>query len=113
VLGTSGSKSAFAPVKREVRELLHLPRRDLGEFLAAVADLHREQPGEPVQVALAVGVPDVGAFAAHDHRDVGLVVGGVAGEVQPEVAASSLGEIGGSGGHTPRFSRHGQRVPHW
>ncbi len=57
----------------------------VGELGAPVAELAHEEPGEAVEVALALVVPDVGALAAHDDRHVGVVVGGVAREVHPEV----------------------------
>ena len=40
-----------------------LLRGGLGQLLATVADLGDEQPGEAVEVAPALGVPDVGAVA--------------------------------------------------
>ena len=42
--------------------------RRLGELGAAVAELADEQPGQRVEVALALGVVDVGALAADDDR---------------------------------------------
>ena len=65
----------------------------VGELGAAVAELAHEEPGERVEVALALRVPDVGALAAHDHRHVGVVVGRVPGEVHPEVVAGGLLEL--------------------
>ncbi len=43
-----------------ITQLLHLARGDLGQFLAAVADVHAPQPRHPVKdaVAFAVGQPD-------------------------------------------------------
>ena len=63
--------------------MLGLPGGDLGEFGATVADLHSEQTGEPVEVALAAVVEDGDALAASDDRR--RDVGAVPGEVQPEV----------------------------
>ena len=56
--------------EREVGQLARLPGRGLGDLGPAVADLADEQPGQPVQVALAVLVIDVLALAAHDDRDL-------------------------------------------
>ena len=50
--------------QREERELARLRGGRLGQFLAAVTDLDDEQPGEAVEVAPALVVPDVGALAA-------------------------------------------------
>ena len=55
--------------QREERQLAGLLGRRLGELGAAVADLDDEQPGEPVEVAPALVVPDVGALAPDDDRD--------------------------------------------
>jgi hypothetical protein len=70
--------------QREVREFAALLGGGLGQLLAAVADLDGEQPGQPVEVPLPVGVPHVRAVAAHDHRRRGHPVA-VPGEVHPEV----------------------------
>ena len=71
---------------RVVRQLPHLLERGLAELLAVrVADLHREQPAEHVQVALAVRVEEVRALAALDDRDLAVPVGAHRREVQPEV----------------------------
>lgn len=99
--------------EREVRELFRLPRGGFGQFLAAVADLHREQPGEPVEVALAGVVPEVGALAAHDHREVlGLAV---PREVQPEMVgcggALDGGDPGGFGGRGHGSSKRASKLP--
>ena len=61
-----------------------------GEFGATVADLHGEQPGQPVEVAVAGVVEDRHAFAAGDdrRRDVRTVPR----EVQPEVVEHGVGE---------------------
>ena len=81
--------------QREEREILRLPVRGLGQLVPAVAGLHDEQPGQPVQVPLAVDVEDVGALAAHDrgHRRVG--VGRQAREVHPEVLTCLGRQVGG------------------
>jgi hypothetical protein len=72
---------------REVAKLLRLGARRFGEFLAAVADLHREQSREPVEVTLSRVVPHVAALAACDDRNVGVLVRAESGEVHPEVLA--------------------------
>ena len=46
---------------REVPELAALAAGGLGQLGAAVADLHGEQAGEAVEVAVALDVPDVAA----------------------------------------------------
>ena len=78
--------------QREERQLAGLLGRCLGQLGPAVADLDDEQPGQPVEVALALVVEDVGTVAAHDHRHVGRVVGRHAGEVHPQVVVRALGE---------------------
>ena len=84
--------------QREVGELGHLLGRSVGDLLAAVAGLHGEQAREPVEVAIALIVEDVGAVAAHDDGDVpAVLVGRVTGEVHPEVIARHVGEAIGSG----------------
>src|SRR5439155_17236946 len=50
-----------------------------------VADVDAEEPGERVQIPLAVRVLQVAAFAADDDRDVLGLVPAHAGEVHPEV----------------------------
>ena len=73
---------------REVGELRGLLGGGFGKLDASVADLDDEEPREPVEVALAVGVVDVGALAALDDGDLAfLVVGPHAREVHPEVPA--------------------------
>ncbi len=72
--------------EREVGQLGGLPGARLGNFPAAVPDLADEQAGQAVQVALALLVVHVLAFAAHDHRQVGIGIGRHPGEVQPQVA---------------------------
>ena len=57
------------PVRVEA-ELLGLVGAGLGDVAAAVADVHAEQGGEPVEVALAVLVVDVAPVAADDDRDL-------------------------------------------
>ena len=86
-LGDLGGELDCARMRvRPVRvegQLAHLVERRLAHLLAvAVADVDREEPGERVEVALAVGVPEVAAVAADDDRHV---VAAHAREVQPEV----------------------------
>jgi hypothetical protein len=81
--------------QREEREGLSLLGRRLGEFGAAVADLHDEQPRQAVDELVAVAVPDVDALAAGDDRRGDVVA--VAGEVAPEVALGLGGHVGVNG----------------
>ena len=89
------------PVDRK-RQLAHLGGGRLAHLLSvAVADVHAEQPGEGVEVALAVHVYEVAAVAADDHLQI--VAGSVVAhlrEVQPEVIEGGLLEpvAGGHGG---------------
>jgi hypothetical protein len=62
------------PVRVE-RQLAHLLERRLAHLLAeAVAEVDREEPGERVEVALAVRVLEVAAVAADDDRTSGALV---------------------------------------
>ena len=79
---------------REVAERLALPGGCLGQLLAAVADLHGEQPRQPVEVALAVLVVDVAAFAAGDDRHLAVGEPTEAGEVHPQVTLGVVGQLG-------------------
>ena len=65
----------------------------LGQLGSPVTDLDDEQPGQAVEVALAVDVVDVGALAADDGRDLRLPMGAVPGEVQPQVVLSCLQDV--------------------
>jgi hypothetical protein len=80
-----GTRVCVAPVGVE-RELLRLRCGSLRELLAPVAGVHAEQRGKPVEVAAAVLVPHVAAFAADDDRHVLAVVGAHPREVHPEMA---------------------------
>ena len=77
--------------EREEGELGGLLGGRLGELLATMTDLHDEQPGETVEVALAPRVPDVGALALDDHRDVVIIViDAMAREVHPQMLLAGL-----------------------
>ncbi len=52
-----------------------------------MADLVGIESGERIEVALASGIPHVGALTAHDDRDVLVVERGHPGEVHPQVVA--------------------------
>jgi hypothetical protein len=77
---------------REVGERLGLVAGGLGQLTAAVPDLHREQAGQPVEIALARLVVDVAALAAGDDRYVAGRVGAESGEVHPEMTLGVIGE---------------------
>ena len=64
-----GHRVGVAP-DREVGEGAGLAGGGLGQLGAAVADLAGEQPGQAVEVALAVLVVDPDALTADDDRDV-------------------------------------------
>jgi len=59
------------------------PGRDLGELGTAVTNLHSEQPGQRVEIALAAVVEDGDTVAANDDRRRDARA--VPGEVQPKV----------------------------
>src|SRR5205823_10839416 len=94
------------PVRVE-RQLAHLRRGRLAHLVAVrVADLHGEQPGERVEVALAVRVLEVAALPPDDDRHVRVGVAAHTREVQPEVVTGCLLQLGGreargGGGHVP------------
>ena len=76
----------------EVRHLLGLFAGRLGEFDTAMSDLDGEQPGETVEVTVALVVPDVAAIATlHDPHRVNSAAD--RGEVHPQVAVAELGEF--------------------
>ena len=77
------------PVRVEA-ELLGLVGAGLGDVAAAVADVHAEQGGEAVEIAVAVLVPDVAPVAAGDDRDLVVVVAGHLREVHPQMP---LGQV--------------------
>src|SRR5207248_4318573 len=77
------------PVGEEA-EVLGLIGTGLSDVGAAVSDVHAEQRGEPVEIALAVLVIDVAALAAHDDGNFRVVVGGHPGEVHPEMTLGQL-----------------------
>ena len=89
--------------EREVGQLGRLLGGGLGQLGAAVPDHRDEQARQAVEVPLALVVVDVRAGAAHDHRDVGVVVGRHPGEVHPQVLLGGFLQLFGSEGH---------RVPH-
>src|ERR1700744_2141567 len=81
--------SGVSPQRKE-RQRAGLPGGHLGEFGTTVADLHSEQTGQRVEVALAAVVEDGDTLAASDdrRRDVGTMPG----EVQPEVVSHVVRE---------------------
>jgi hypothetical protein len=80
--------------QRHEGQLLGLLGGGLGQLNPTVSELAHEQAGEAVEVALAVGVEQVGTFAAHDDRNIGRLVAGVPGEMHPQVVACRLLEVG-------------------
>ena len=80
-LGQRRRARVGVPPQREEGELLGLAGASVGQLLAPVADLPDEQPGQRVEVAVALGVLDERAVAADDERHVGLTD---AGEVEHE-----------------------------
>ena len=51
-------------------QFVHLLGRNRGQITATVAEVGAEQAGEPVQVFVALGVPDVTAFTSFDYEQV-------------------------------------------
>ena len=79
-------------------QLAHLLERGLAHLLAeAVADVHREEAGERVEVALAVRVLEVAAVAADDDRHLAVPEPAHAREVEPEVVAGGLLQVACAG----------------
>ena len=84
-----------ADVGREVREVLHLGGRRVGELRTPVTDVDVPEPGEPVDVLVASDLLDHRAAAADvDHR-LGVVDGMV--KRMDQVILIGLDEL--SGGH--------------
>ena len=71
LLGQTGGGQVHRGV-REIRQLPHLLRRDLGEFGAAVADVDAPQSSHGVEIGRAVGVINRRALAAGDNQLFGL-----------------------------------------
>ena len=89
------ARMGVRPVRVE-GQLAHLRSRRLAHLLAErVADLHGEEPGERVEVALAVRVLEVAAVAADDDRDLAVPVAAHAREVQPEMVVRGPLELVG------------------
>src|ERR1019366_10530146 len=105
--------------QREEGKLARLGGGRLGQLLAAVADLHREQPGKGIDVLAALVIPDVGALTLDDDGDrtsgaTGFfwLIGGLAGEGAPQGGPGALSQSRGRPGRADRtgiFSGH--RVP--
>lgn len=84
----------------EEGELFGLLRGRLRDAAAAVPRVHDEQAREPVEVALAVRVPDVVALALDDDRHARpLGHDRLAREVHPEVVAGLGLQVGVVDGH--------------
>ncbi len=62
-----------------VRQFAHLARRDVGELVPAVADVHAPEPRHGVQDLLALGIVEVHALGA---RDDARALGGERAEVR-------------------------------
>ena len=72
------------PVRR-IGELLNLPCRRLGDVGAAMPDVDAEEAGQTVEVAVAMVVPEVAAFATLDDEQLRAAPGGGPREVLAEV----------------------------
>ncbi len=84
---------------REEGQLGRLTRGRLGELAAPVPGLHDEEAGETVQVGTTAGVPDPAALPPHHDRYLrAVLVGGVPGEVHPQVVAGGVGVRGAPAG---------------
>src|SRR5690606_12306689 len=90
------------------------PAGRLRQLAATVADLAHVEPGETVQVALTVGVVDVGTLAADDHGHVVLGVRRHPGEVHPEVLPGrGRGRVARWGGVVRHGALLSLRTPAW
>jgi hypothetical protein len=97
---------------REECELLGLLGHRVGDLRTAVAGVDAEQRRETVEVALAVGVVDVAAFAARNHRHVVVLIRAEPGEVHPEIALGHLLQRTGGQFHlSPRLDAVDNRSP--
>ena len=76
--------------QRHEGQLAGLLRRGVGQLGAPVAQLGHEEPGQAVEVALALRVVDVGALAADDDGHVRVVVRRMPREVHPQVILGGL-----------------------
>src|SRR5690606_5662930 len=81
----------------------------LGQLAAPVPGLDDEEAGQPVEVALAVDVVDVGALTADDGGNLGVLVGAVPGEVHPQVVLGCLQHVVGRLRHL--LSSSGRSAP--
>ena len=75
----------------------HLARCGFAQLPAAIAEVHAPQPGESVEHPVAVGVPDISAFAADQDarallRQRGVVVERV--QVMRRVELLQAGDVG-------------------
>ncbi len=82
----------IGPVREEA-ELLGLIRPGLRDVCTTMADVHAEKCREAVQVALALLVVDVATVAAHDDRDISLLISAHAAEVEPQVPPGQALEV--------------------
>ena len=81
-----------APVRVE-RHALHLLARLGGKITAAVAEVRAEEPGETIEVALALGIGDITTFGVIHHDEVVGVPGRPLGEVWHDMRLRSLAKI--------------------
>ena len=82
-----GARVRVAPVRVE-GQLAHLRGGRFPHLLPVpIADLDGEETGESVEVALPLGVLEVAPVAAHDDREIVLLVAAHACEVQPQMLA--------------------------
>ena len=88
----------------EERQLGSLRRGSLGQSTSTVPCVHDEEAGEPVEVLLALGIPDAVPLALDDDGHARLGHRGLPGEVHPEMVLRhrlqrGLGRYGACGAH--------------
>jgi hypothetical protein len=77
----------------EEGKLASLLRQRLRHLLVAIADVHTPQAADAVEIALAIGVVDVGTLAPGDNQGPLLVEGGQVGEGVQDVVVVLLPKV--------------------